>query len=379
MQQWKREREPYDWRVEEREKTGGLGQECPARSREARRRPPSGGPSRGPGTRRCVQHSDRKTAPNDREMRADAPGLDHPGRGEKEEVGELVRHTPQASHARARGARVWPQAPGKGCIRKKASSRRRRTKGTGRSGRMATQRSQGQRAHEPGSSETQHEEGAASRALRAQATRLERKTRDRARPSSTCRGGEINKAEGGRMGRGSGTPRRVRRRRRRRRWRRQAMDRRPNAQHTQGARAGMQRVRPEGHKLRRGMAARVGTRCGMLQNNVPHARAEVQLVVSSGRHASATGGERVRGAGIGGGAGRHGPYGGGPTHTTPLGDGLGVSRRDVVAPVSGESRDSAAKGSENKGAGAEGRDRGRGRGGRGQGRTRGDDLRCSGG
>ena len=46
----------------------------------------------------------------------------------------------------------------------------------------------------------------------------------------------------------------------------------------------------------------------MLQNNVPHATAEVQLVVSSGRHAPAAGVERVWGAGVGGGAGRRGLY-----------------------------------------------------------------------
>ena len=152
------------------------------------------------------------------------------------------------------------------------------------------------------------------------------------RSSSTCPGGEIYAAEGGRLGRGSGTPRHVWRQGRRRRWSRQAANRRPRAQHTQGTRATTHRVRRVGRKLARGMAARLGTRCHVLQNNVPQARAEVQLVVGGGRHATATGGERVRGARVGGCAGRRGSYAGGPSPAAPLAHSLSVIRRDVVAP-----------------------------------------------
>ena len=56
------------------------------------------------------------------------------------------------------------------------------------------------------------------------------------------------------------------------------------------------------------MVARRGTRCHVLQCNVPHVRTEVQLLVSSERHAAAVYGERARGAGVCGGAGRGGPY-----------------------------------------------------------------------
>ena len=44
------------------------------------------------------------------------------------------------------------------------------------------------------------------------------------------------------------------------------------------------------------MTARLGTRCQVLQTNVLHASTQVQLVVSSGRHAAAAGGERGWGA-----------------------------------------------------------------------------------
>ena len=62
-----------------------------------------------------------------RGTREDAPGLDPPGLGEKEELVELVRQKPLQSHARAAGARVWLQAQEKVCIRKKESSLKPRT------------------------------------------------------------------------------------------------------------------------------------------------------------------------------------------------------------------------------------------------------------
>ena len=174
------------------------------------------------------------------------------------------------------------------------------------------------------------------------------------RSSSTCPGGEIYAAGGGRLGRGSGTPRRVWRRGRRRRWSRQAVNCRPRAQHTQGALATTQRVRRVARKLARGMAARLGTRCHVLQNNVPHARAEVQLVVGGGRHANTTGGERVRGARVGGCAGRRGSYAGGPTPAAPLADALRVICRDVVAPSPESPETVAQEGRKPKGQGQKG-------------------------
>ena len=107
------------------------------------------------------------------------------------------------------------------------------------------------------------------------------------------------------MGQRSGMKRRVRKQGQRLQWRRQASDRRPSGQHTQGEPPTTQRMRRAGHTYMpsRGIAARLGTRCHVLQTNFPHARAEVQLVVSGGRHAAAAGGERVQGAGVGGVAG----------------------------------------------------------------------------
>ena len=125
--------------------------------------------------------------------------------------------------------------------------------------------------------------------------------------------------------------------------------------------------------------ARLGTRCHVLQKDVPHARAEVQPVVGGGRHATTADGERVRGAGVGGGEGRCGPNAGSPTPAAPLTDSLGVIRCGVVAPVSGESGNSAAGGTATRRAGAEGRGRSRDRGGRGQGRTSGGKWRGGGG
>ena len=114
---------------------------------------------------------------NGRGTREDFRGLDHPGRGEKEELVELVKQKPLESHARVEGgARVWLQAPGKGCIRTKASNRKPRANGTEQSGKKTAQRTQGQLAHNPASSGTKHEGGADSRAPRAQATGLERGT-----------------------------------------------------------------------------------------------------------------------------------------------------------------------------------------------------------
>ena len=109
MQQWKQEREPCNWGVEERETTGTLRQERPGHTREARRRPPSRGPFRWPGTRWCVLHSDSKAALNGREMREDTPKLDHPGRGEKEELAELVKHTPQGRSPEGQECGCRPQ------------------------------------------------------------------------------------------------------------------------------------------------------------------------------------------------------------------------------------------------------------------------------
>ena len=98
-----------------------------------------------------------------------------------------------------------------------------------------------------------------------------------------------------------------------------------------------QQARRAGHKWRRRLAARLGTGYHVLQNNVPHARAEVQVVVSSGRHATVAGGERVWVARVGQCAGQRGPYAGLSTPAVPLIDALGVIHRDVVAPVSRES------------------------------------------
>ena len=47
------------------------------------------------------------------------------------------------------------------------------------------------------------------------------------------------------------------------------------------------------------MAARLGTRRGVLQKDVPHATAEVPLVVGGSRHAAARDGGRVPGGGVG--------------------------------------------------------------------------------
>ena len=74
-----------------------------------------------------------------------------------------------------------------------------------------------------------------------------------------------------------------------------------------------------------------------------------------------------RGAGVSGGEGRRGPNACGPTPAAPLTDALGVMCRGVVAPVSGESGDSAAGGSAIQRSGAEGRGHGRDRGGRAKG------------
>ena len=90
------------------------------------------------------------------------------------------------------------------------------------------------------------------------------------------------------------------------------------------------------------MTARQGTRCHVLQKDVPHGRAEVQLVGGGGRHAATTDGERVRGARVCGGEGRTGPNARGRTPAAPLTDALGVVRRGVLAPISGESGDRGA-------------------------------------
>ena len=45
--------------------------------------------------------------------------------------------------------------------------------------------------------------------------------------------------------------------------------------------------------------ARRGTRCHVLQKDVPHTRAEVQPVGGGSRHATAADGERVQWAGVG--------------------------------------------------------------------------------
>ena len=87
---------------------------------------------------------------------------------------ELVQPTPQKSHARTGAVGVWPQAPGKGHKRRRARRRRPRANERERCGTVATQRIRGQRAHKHGSTTTEHERGAASRALAAQATRWER-------------------------------------------------------------------------------------------------------------------------------------------------------------------------------------------------------------
>ena len=82
----------------------------------------------------------------------------------------------------------------------------------------------------------------------------------------------------------------------------------------------------------------------MLQSNVPHARAEVQLVVSTGCHAAAAGGEMVRGARVGGAVGGPSPYAGASSPAVHLTDALGVIRGAVVAPVPGETSDGATTG-----------------------------------
>ena len=53
---------------------------------------------------------------------------------------------------------MWPQAPGKVCIQKKASNREPQANGTEQSGKEGAQRTQGQRAHSPGSGQSRKQE-----------------------------------------------------------------------------------------------------------------------------------------------------------------------------------------------------------------------------
>ena len=148
------------------------------------------------------------------------------------------------------------------------------------------------------------------------------------------------------------------------------LHRRPRPQHEQGPRATTQRVPRAGRKYRREMATRLGTRCHVLQKDVPHARAEVQLVVEGGRRATATDDERVRGAelvGVRVNVARMQaaapPLLPSPTHS--------ASSAVMSLPPSPESPETVQQEGRRSQAGPEGQGHGRDRGGRAKGRTSG--------